>query len=62
MQEMKEKLIKAILVAIITAIGITLVTLMNGESFSLFKTGLYAVVAFVVDYIFSCVFDKSKEQ
>lgn len=57
---MKEKLQKAVLVAVSIAIGITLVTILNGETFSCFKTGLYAVVAFVVDYIFSCIFEKRK--
>lgn len=36
--EMKEKIQKAILAAITVAIGITLVTLVMGESFSLFNT------------------------
>lgn len=56
--EMKENLVKAIFIAVVTAIGITMVMLMKGENFSLFKTGLYAVIAFVVDYIFSYIFDK----
>ncbi len=53
-----KNLVKAIFIAVATAIGITVATLMKGDSFSLFKTGLYAVVAFVVNYIFSYIFDK----
>lgn len=55
---MKERLMRAILVAVVAAIGITLVTLMQGERFSVLRTGLYAVVAFVVDYIFANLFDR----
>ncbi|MCM1388618.1 MAG: hypothetical protein NC231_14925 [Bacillus sp. (in: Bacteria)] len=59
--EMKEKIQKAILTAITVAIGITLATLVMGESFSLFKTGLYAIVAFIVDYLFTCFFEAKKK-
>ncbi len=58
---MKERLQKAILAATGVAIGITLVTLIKGEGFSLFKTGLYAFVTFIVDYIFTYLFEAKKK-
>lgn len=55
---MKNKLQKAFFMALIIALGITLVTFIHGEDFSLFKTSLYAIIAFMVDIIFSMIFDK----
>lgn len=57
---MKEKLIKALFVGIAVAIGITAVMLIKGEKFSLYTTGVYGLVAFAVDYIFSLIFNKTK--
>lgn len=57
---MKEKFIKALFIGITVAIGITLVMLIKGEKFSLFSTGVYGLVAFAVDYIFSLFFNKPK--
>ncbi len=59
---MKERVQKAISVAITVAIGITFVTLIKGEGFSLFKTGLCAFVAFIVDYIFTYFFEVKKKR
>ncbi len=57
---MKDRLLKALFVSISVAIGITLVTIVQNEDFSVFKSGLYAIVAFIVDFIFSYIFDKKK--
>ena len=57
---MKERILKALFVSITVALGITLVTILQNEDFSFVKSGLYAIVAFIVDYIFSCFFDKKK--
>jgi len=58
--EMKEKAQRALLAAVIVVVGITFVMLVNGEGFSLFKTGLYAAVAFVAEYFFSWLFEGRK--
>lgn len=58
---MKERVLKALFVAISIALGITLVTFINGEEFSFVKPGLYAIIAFIVDFIFSFLFDKKKK-
>jgi len=58
---MKERLENALLMAIAASVGITLVTYIQGEPFSLFKAALYAIVTFVVDYIFSYLFDKKRK-
>lgn len=55
---MKKRILKAIFVAISIAFGITLVTFLYGEEFSLVKPGLYAIIAFIIDFIFSFLFDK----
>ena len=57
---MKDRVVKALFVSISVAIGITLVTIVQNEDFSVFKSGLYALVAFIVDYIFLYIFDKKK--
>ncbi len=56
---MKENLTRALLSGIGVAIGITLVMLIKGEEFSIFTTGLYGLVTFIVDYIFSFIFNNS---
>lgn len=58
---MKERVLKAVFVAISIALGITLVTFINGEEFSLVKPALYAIIAFAVDFIFSLIFDRKKK-
>lgn len=58
---MKERVQKAISVAIMVALGITFVILIKGERFSLFKIGLSAFVAFIIDYIFSYLFEVKKK-
>ena len=57
---MKERLLKALFVAITVALGITLVTIVQNEDISLVKSVLYAIVAFIIDFIFSYIFDKKK--
>ena len=57
---MKERLLKALFVSITVALGITLVAIVQNEDVSLVKLGLYAIVAFIVDFIFSYIFDKKK--
>ena len=57
---MKERLLKALFVSITVALGITLVTILQNEDFSFVKSGLYAIVAFIVDFIFSYIFEKKK--
>ena len=57
---MKERLLKALFVSITVALGITLVTIVQNEDFSFVKSGLYAIVAFIVDFIFSYIFEKKK--
>ncbi len=57
---MKERLLKALFVSITVALGITLVAIVQNEDVSLVKPGLYAIVAFIVDFIFSYIFDKKK--
>lgn len=58
---MKDKLLRALFVSIVVALGITLVMIMQNETFSLVKSGLFAIIAFLVDFVFSCVFDKKKK-
>ncbi len=58
---MKERVQRAMMAAITVALGITFVTLIKGEGFSLFKTGLSAFVAFIVDYIFNYLFGVKKK-
>lgn len=57
---MKERLLKALFVSITVALGITLVAIVQNEDVSLVKPGLYAIVAFIVDFIFLYIFDKKK--
>lgn len=57
---MKDRLIKVLSVSITVALGITLVTTVQNEDFSFMKSGLYAIVAFIVDFVFSFIFDKKK--
>ncbi len=57
---MKENLKKALLAGISVAIGITFVTLIKGEGFSLFTTGLYGLVTFIIDFICSLIFNKKR--
>ena len=57
---MKERLLKALFVSITVALGITLVTILQNEDFSFVKSGLYALVAFIVDFVFSNIFEKNK--
>ena len=57
---MKERLLKALFVSITVALGITLGAIVQNEDVSLVKPGLYAIVAFIVDFIFSYIFDKKK--
>ena len=51
-------LLKALFVSITVALGITLVTILQNEDFSFVKSGLYAIVAFIVDFVFSNIFEK----
>ena len=57
---MKERLLKALFMSITVALGITLVTIVQNEDFSFVKSGLYAIVAFIVDFIFSYFLKKRK--
>lgn len=57
---MKDRLLKALLVSITVALGITVVTIVQNEDISFVKSGLYAIVAFIVAFIFSYIFDKKK--
>ena len=57
---MKERLLKALFMSITVALGITLVTIVQNEDFSFVKSGLYAIVEFTVDFIFSYIFEKKK--
>ena len=57
---MKDRLLKVLCVSIIVALGITVVMIMQNENVSFLKSGLYAVVAFIVDFVFSYIFDKKK--
>ena len=57
---MKDRLLKALFVSITVALGITLVTIVQNEDVSFVKSVLYAIVAFIVDFIFSYIFDKKK--
>lgn len=59
---MKSKLTKALSVALGIGIGITLVSVINGDGFSITKFLIYAIVAFFVDMLFSLVFDKNKNK
>ena len=59
---MKERLLKALFVSITVALGITVVTILQNEVFSFVKSGLYAIVAFIVDFIFSYIFEKRKSE
>lgn len=57
---MKDRLLKVLSVSITVALGITLVTTVQNGDFSFMKLGLYAIVAFIVDFVFSFIFDKKK--
>lgn len=57
---MKDRLLKVLCVSITVALGITVVMIMQNENVSFLKSGLYAVVAFIVDFVFSYIFDKKK--
>lgn len=57
---LKERLLKALFVSITVTLGITLVTIVQNEDFSFVKSGFYAIIAFIVDFIFSYIFDKKK--
>ncbi|WP_455716785.1 hypothetical protein [Anaerosporobacter sp.] len=59
---MKEKLMRALLVALGAGIGITLVSFINGEGFSITEFILYAVVAFIVDMFFMLFLGKNKNK
>lgn len=58
---MKEKLLKALFASIVVTLGITLGNIVQNESFSLMRLGLCAIVTFIVDFGFTCIFDKKKE-
>lgn len=57
---MKDRLLKALFVAIVVALGITLVMIIQNEDVSLVKSGLYAIIAFIVDFVITYIFDKKK--
>lgn len=57
---MKDRLLKALFVSITVALGMTLGTIVQNEDVSFVKSGLYVIVAFIVDFIFSYIFDKKK--
>lgn len=58
---MKEKIMKALLIALGTGIGVTLVSVIDGEGFSITKFILCVAVMFIVDILFSLLFNKKKE-
>ncbi|MBO4997568.1 MAG: hypothetical protein J6D02_06170 [Lachnospira sp.] len=57
---MKDRLLKALFVAIVVALGIALVMIIQNEDVSLVKSGLYAIIAFIVDFVITYIFDKKK--
>lgn len=57
---MKERLLKALFVSITVALGITLVMIVQNEDASFLKSVFYAIVAFVVNFVFSFIFDNKK--
>ena len=57
---MKDRLLKALFVAIVVALGIALVMIIQNEDVSLVKSGLYAIIAFIVDFVITYIFDKTK--
>lgn len=57
---MKARLLKALFVSITVALGITVVMIVQNENVSFLKSGLYVVVAFIADFVFSYIFDKKK--
>ena len=57
---MKDRLLKAFFASITVALGITIVTIVQNEDVSFVKTGLYATVAFIVDFVFSYIYDQKK--
>ena len=57
---MKDKLLKALFVAIVVGLGIALVMIIQNEDVSLVKSGLYAIIAFIVDFVITYIFDKKK--
>ena len=57
---MKDRLLKALFMSITVALGITIVTIVQNEDVSFVKTGLYATVAFIVDFVFSYIYDQKK--
>lgn len=58
---MKEKIMKALLIALGTGIGVTLVSVIDGEGFSITKFILCVAVMFIVDILFSLLFNKKKK-
>ena len=57
---MKDRLLKALFVAIVVALGIALVMIIQNEDVSLVKSGLNAIIAFIVDFVITYIFDKKK--
>ncbi len=57
---MKDRLLKALFASTTVVLGITFVTIVQNEDVSFVKLGLCAIVAFIVDFIFSYIFDKKK--
>ena len=58
---MKDRLLKALFVAIVVGLGIALVMIIQNEDVSLVKSGLYAIIAFIVDFVITYIFDKKKK-
>lgn len=57
---MKDRLLKALFVSIAVVIGMALVKVVQNDDVSFVKLGIYAIVAFIVDFVFSYIFDKKK--
>ncbi len=58
---MREKVLKAASASVTVALGVTFVSVIGGEGFSLLKTMLCMVVAFIIDFIFSLIFYAKKK-
>ena len=52
---------KALLIALGTGIGVTLVSVIDGEGFSITKLILCVAVMFIIDILFSILFNKKKK-
>ena len=58
---MMNKYLKSLILAATIAIFITLINILQGETFSLSHTIFYLVLAFIVSFVLDLIFDKKSK-